>query len=153
VARIVIIEDEERIASFLAKGLRAEGHQTQVCGDGRTGLDAALGHDANTPPARRPPEDVLQAGGVCLDRRTRRTRRARVGDQEVELSAREFSLADIFLTNPGCVLSREQLLDRVWGFDFDPGSNVVDVYVGYLRKKLGAAAISTVRGAGYRFNP
>ena len=54
------------------------------------------------------------------------------------------------MRNQGRVLSREQLLSRVWGYDFDPGSNIVDVYVGYLRKKLGASLISTVRGAGYR---
>ena len=71
----------------------------------------------------------------------------------MDLSAREFTLLEIFLRNPGQVLSREQLLDHVWGFDFDPGSNVVDVYVGYLRRKLGAAAITTVRGMGYRFTP
>ena len=75
-----------------------------------------------------------------------------VGEREVELSAREFALAEIFMVNAGQVLSREQLLDQVWGFDFDPGSNVVDVYVGYLRKKFGADAIATVRGMGYRFN-
>ena len=57
------------------------------------------------------------------------------------------------MLNPGQVLSREQLLDHVWGYDFDPGSNVVDVYVGYLRKKLGTEAIETVRGMGYRFRP
>jgi DNA-binding response OmpR family regulator len=61
-------------------------------------------------------------------------------------------LTEIFMLNAGQVLSREQLLDHVWGLDFDPGSNVVDVYVGYLRKKLGSATISTVRGMGYRFN-
>ena len=55
------------------------------------------------------------------------------------------------MLNAGQVLSREQLLDQVWGFDFDPGSNVVDVYVGYLRRKFGAGAIETVRGMGYRF--
>ena len=71
----------------------------------------------------------------------------------MDLSAREFTLLEIFLRNPGQVLSREQLLDHVWGFDFDPGSNVVDVYVGYLRRKLGSSAISTVRGMGYRFTP
>ncbi|MCU0271534.1 MAG: winged helix-turn-helix domain-containing protein, partial [Acidimicrobiales bacterium] len=67
-----------------------------------------------------------------------------------ELSAREFSLATVLLHNPGRVLTREQLLDRVWGFDFDPGSNVVDVYIRYLRNKIGAARIETVRGMGYR---
>jgi DNA-binding response OmpR family regulator len=70
----------------------------------------------------------------------------------VDLSAREFALAEIFLRNAGQVLSREQLLDHVWGYDFDPGSNVVDVYVGYLRRKLGTSTISTVRGVGYRFD-
>ena len=56
------------------------------------------------------------------------------------------------MRNPGQVLSREQLLDHVWGLDFDPGSNVVDVYVGYLRRKLGGGAITTIRGVGYRFD-
>jgi len=97
-----------------------------------------------------PRDDVLEAGPFRLDLRTRRASR---NGREVELSARELKLAEIFLRNPGLVLSREQLLSHVWGYDFDPGSNVVDVYVGYLRKKLGAEAISTVRGLGYRFNP
>ncbi|MFT4220856.1 MAG: response regulator transcription factor [Microbacterium sp.] len=79
------------------------------------------------------------------------TRRATVGGRELDLSAREFALAEQFLRNPGQVLSREQLLSRVWGLDFDPGSNVVDVYVRYLRGKLGADRITTVRGAGYRW--
>ena len=222
-ARILILEDEERIASFVAKGLRAEGHQPTVVADGRQGLDEALsgqfdllvldiglpgldgfevldalrsqgsripvivltardsvtdtvsalegGADDYMPkpfrfaellarvrlrlrqadataagPAR---EDVLQAGGVRLDLRTRR---ATADGRDVELSAREFALAEVFMLNPGQVLSREQLLDHVWGYDFDPGSNVVDVYVGYLRRKFGAGTISTVRGMGYRFN-
>lgn len=79
------------------------------------------------------------------------TRRATVGGREVELSAREFALAEQFLRNPGQILSREQLLSRVWGMDFDPGSNVVDVYVRYLRGKFGADRIATIRGAGYRW--
>ena len=95
-------------------------------------------------------EATLSAGGFRLDLRTRRVQ---VDGTEVDLSAREFTLLEIFLRNPGQVLSREQLLDHVWGFDFDPGSNVVDVYVGYLRRKLGSAAITTVRGMGYRFTP
>jgi DNA-binding response OmpR family regulator len=220
-ARILIVEDEDRIASFVAKGLRAEGHQTAIATDGHSGLDEALsgdfdlvvldiglpgldgfevldqlrsqgsrvpiivltardsvsdtvtaletGADDYMPKPFRFAElsarvklrlratngsgdrglDALEAGGVRLDLRTRR---ATVEGREVELSAREFALAEIFLRNAGQVLSREQLLDHVWGFDFDPGSNVVDVYVGYLRKKLGADAISTVRGMGYRFS-
>ena len=95
-----------------------------------------------------PHDDVLQAGGVRLDLRTRR---ATVEDRVLDLSAREFALTEMFMLNAGQVLSREQLLDQVWGFDFDPGSNVVDVYVGYLRRKFGADTITTVRGMGYRF--
>ncbi|SIT67716.1 response regulator transcription factor [Microbacterium sp. RU33B] len=79
-----------------------------------------------------------------------RTRRATVGGHTVELSAREFALAEELVRHAGQVLSREQLLSRVWGYDFDPGSNVADVYIGYLRHKLGADRIETVRGAGYR---
>lgn len=78
-------------------------------------------------------------------------RRGSVDGREVDLSAREFALAEEFLRHPGQVLSREQLLSRVWGFDFDPSSNVVDVYVRYLRAKFGAERIVTVRGAGYRW--
>ena len=70
--------------------------------------------------------------------------------ETVELSAREFALAEMFFQHPDQVLSREQLLSRVWGYDFDPGSNVVDVYVGYLRRKLGKERIVNVRGMGYR---
>jgi len=221
-ARILIVEDEARIASFVAKGLRADGHVATIAGDGPTGLDEALsgshdlvvldiglpgmdgfellnqlrsqgskvpvivltardsvtdtvtalegGADDYMPkPFRyaelqarirlrlRPAqgesagrEDALDAGGVRLDLRTRK---AEVGSRSVDLSAREFVLAEIFMRNAGQVLSREQLLDHVWGYDFDPGSNVVDVYVGYLRKKFGADTISTVRGMGYRFSP
>jgi DNA-binding response OmpR family regulator len=92
---------------------------------------------------------VLSRGDVSLDLRSRN---AVVGDHEVELSAREFALAREFLRHPGEVLSREQLLSRVWGLDFDPGSNVVDVYVRYLRAKFGHERIATVRGVGYRWD-
>jgi DNA-binding response OmpR family regulator len=78
-------------------------------------------------------------------------RRATVGGRDVELSAREFTLAEQFLRHPGEVLSREWLLREVWGLNFDPGSNVVDVYVRYLRSKIGHDHIVTVRGAGYRW--
>jgi DNA-binding response OmpR family regulator len=222
VARILIVEDEERIASFVAKGLKAEGHQSTVVTDGHAGLEEAMsglhdlvvldiglpgidgfevldrlrsqgskvpvivltardsvsdtvsalegGADDYMPKPFRFAEllarvrlrlrtsqapgemvqDRIDVGGVRLDLRTRQ---ADVDGERVDLSAREFALAEIFMLNPGQVLSREQLLDHVWGFDFDPGSNVVDVYVGYLRRKFGAGTISTVRGMGYRFNP
>ena len=221
-AQILIVEDEQRIASFVAKGLRAEGHQATVVADGRAGLDEAMSGlfdlvilDIGLPgidgfelldqlrsQGSRVPvivltardsvsdtvsaleggaddymakpfrfaellarvrlrlrsasdgagasfEDELVVGTVRLDRRTRQVR---VDGTVVELSAREFTLAEIFMLNPGQVLTREQLLDHVWGYDFDPGSNVVDVYVGYLRRKLGSDAIATVRGVGYRFS-
>ncbi len=90
---------------------------------------------------------VLTAGEVSLDLRSRR---ATNGSRTIDLTAREFALLEAFLRHPGQVLSREQLLSRVWGYDFDPGSNVVDVYVRYLRKKLGGDVIETVRGMGYR---
>ncbi|WP_421657697.1 response regulator transcription factor [Leptothermofonsia sp. ETS-13] len=92
-------------------------------------------------------QDVLKSGAITLNLRTRQVT---LNGAVVDLSAREFTMAETFLRHPGQVLSREQLLDRVWGYDYDPGSNIVDVYVGYLRKKLGNALIETVRGFGYR---
>lgn len=214
--RILIVEDERRISSFVAKGLKAEGFVPTVAPDGRTGYDYAMAGEfdlvildiglpdmdgftllerlraaGNRVPvviltARDSPADtvagltggaddymakpfrfdellarvrlrlrddratevnVLSHGDLSLDLRTRR---ARVGSRTVDLSAREFTLAETFLRNPGQVLSREQLLSHVWGYDFEPGSNVVDVYVRYLRRKFGAERIQTVRGMGYR---
>jgi len=92
-------------------------------------------------------QEKLEAAGVVLDLLARE---AIVGGHSVELSAREFILAELLFRHAGQVLSREQILSHVWGYDFDPGSNVVDVYVGYLRKKLGGDVIETVRGMGYR---
>jgi two-component system, OmpR family, response regulator len=100
-------------------------------------------------PERTPTTEVLVAGQASLDLRTRR---AYVGDRMIELTAREFALARLFFAHPGQVLSREQILSHVWGYDFDPGSNVVEVYVSYLRKKLGSDRLVTVRGMGYRFD-
>ena len=78
------------------------------------------------------------------------TRRISVHGSVHDVSAREFALAEELMRHPGQVLSHEQLLSRVWGLDFDPGSNVVGVYVRYLRAKIGADRIETVRGMGYR---
>jgi DNA-binding response OmpR family regulator len=89
----------------------------------------------------------LRAGGIALDLDARRVE---VRGQPVELTARELSLLEILMRHPDEVLSRERLLSHAWGYDYDPGSNVVAVYVGYLRNKLGAQAIETVRGVGYR---
>lgn len=90
---------------------------------------------------------MLRAGELSLDLRTRKVS---VAGEEKDLTAREFALLETLLRNRGQVLSREQLLGGVWGFDFDPGSNVVDVYIRYLRGKIGAERIETVRGMGYR---
>jgi two-component system, OmpR family, copper resistance phosphate regulon response regulator CusR len=216
VARILIAEDEARIASFLDKGLRANGFATTVVDDGPMAAAAARDSDFDllildlglpgqhglevlaelrrrgerlpviiltardevettvagfaggaddyvTKPFRfeellarirvrlrtdaAPETTLLTVGDVTLDLRTRR---ASVAGRTVELTAREFSLAETFLRHPDQVLSREQLLSHVWGYDFDPESNVVDVYVRYLRRKLGGDVIETVRGAGYR---
>jgi DNA-binding response OmpR family regulator len=216
VTRILIVEDEVRIVSFLEKGLRAGGYSTVSVGTGtealaiardsefdlvildlglpgmdgqtvlrgirargeripvviltaRDGVDDTVAgleggaDDYVTKPFRFeellarirlrlrdaavPETTVLSAGSISLDLRSRR---ASVDDRIVELTSREFALLETFLRHPDHVLSREQLLSHVWGYDFDPGSNVVDVYVRYLRRKLGGNVIETVRGMGYR---
>jgi DNA-binding response OmpR family regulator len=90
---------------------------------------------------------VLSAGDVRLDVRTRR---AEVSGRSVDLTAREFAVLETLLRHADQVLSREQLLSHVWGYYFDPGTNLVNVYVNALRKKLGPNVIETVRGVGYR---
>jgi len=89
----------------------------------------------------------LCAGRVTLDLETRW---ASVGQRRVELSGREFALLEAFMRSPDQVMTRALLLSSVWGFDHDPRSNIVEVYVGYLRRKLGDDVIETVRGTGYR---
>lgn len=78
------------------------------------------------------------------------TRQVWVGDREVELSAREFLLVETLMRHPRQVLSREQLLNRIWGYDYNPSSNIVEVYIRHLRKKIGSDRIETRRGLGYR---
>jgi two-component system OmpR family response regulator len=90
---------------------------------------------------------VLEVGALRLDPRTKQVWR---GDEEVELSAKEFALLETFIRHPGQVLSRFELLEHAWDFAYENRSNVVDVYIRYLRQKLGASTIETVRGAGYR---
>ena len=93
----------------------------------------------------------LEAAGIHVDLLSREVT---LGDEAVHLSAREFDLLVYFMRHVGEVLSREQILSAVWGYDFDPGTNVVEVYVGYLRRKLaasgGPARIETLRSVGYR---
>jgi two-component system, OmpR family, response regulator len=96
---------------------------------------------------RAPRRRFLRAGEIALDLDARSVE---LRGQPVELTARELSLLEILMRHPDEVLSRERLLSHAWGYDYDPGSNVVAVYVGYLRNKLGAEVIETVRGAGYR---
>lgn len=79
-----------------------------------------------------------------------RTQRVKIGEKWKDLSRREMGLLETFMQHPGQILSRAQLLSMVWGMDFDPGSNVVDVYIRTLRKKIGAERIETIRGSGYR---
>ena len=95
----------------------------------------------------RPTE--LAVGELRLDPASRRVRR---GDTEIALSPKEFALLETFMRRPGEVLSRLQLLEHAWDFAYEHRSNVVDVYVGYLRQKLGRDLFETVRGAGYRLS-
>jgi DNA-binding response OmpR family regulator len=216
VSRILIAEDEARIASFVQKGLGAAGFAVSVATDGPAALaDARSGqfdlmildiglpgrdgfdilqalrgegnpiavivltardsaadtlrgleggaNDYMSKPFRfdellarvrlrlkdgqSGPVESLHVRGLELDLLTRRIS---VDGSVHDLSAREFALAEELMRHPGQVLSHEQLLSRVWGLDFDPGSNVVGVYVRYLRAKIGADRIETVRGMGYR---
>ena len=102
----------------------------------------------------QPESSQIRAGHLRLDLLAQRAWR---GDELVELTAREFALLKYFMRHPNQVLSRQQILDSVWEYDFDPESNIVDVYVRYLRNKIDApnhpSLIITVRGAGYRFEP
>jgi two-component system copper resistance phosphate regulon response regulator CusR len=150
--------------------LRAEGSPLPVvmltARDVRAEVLASLGRDADDylrkpfrfdellatvrqrlAPERTAAHHQLSYGGLRLDLQNRR---AHVGDYSVDLSARECALAEMFLRHPGQVLSREQLLRQVWGQEYAAGSNVVDVYVRYLRRKLGAHRFVTLRGRGYR---
>ncbi|HEX2129504.1 MAG TPA: response regulator transcription factor [Solirubrobacterales bacterium] len=216
--RILIVEDETGMASFLDKGLRARGYATKHVPDGASataiatdedfdlvildlglpdidglsvlrelrrrgehmpviiltarddlgdkveGLDAGATDYVTKPfkldellarvrvqlrDERGSGQAILEAGGISLDVRTRK---AMVGGEVVDLTAREFTMLETFMAHAGQVLSKEQLLAHVWGYDYDPGSNVVEVYVRYLRRKLGEDAIETVRGMGYRLS-
>ncbi len=104
--------------------------------------------------AQQPESVRLDAGDLRLDLLSHHAWR---GEKKIELSNREFALLEHFMRHPGQVLSRQQLLSAIWDYSFDPGSNVVNVYVRYLRRKIDwpgkPSLISTVRGAGYRFEP
>jgi DNA-binding response OmpR family regulator len=103
--------------------------------------------------AAQMPQTTLSGAGVEINLLTREVRR---DGQLVRLSTTEFELLAYLMRNSGHVLSREQILRAVWGYEYDPGTNVVDVYVGYLRRKLrhgeGGAPITTIRSVGYRFD-
>ncbi len=110
-------------------------------------IRARVRTETTTPSSSR---TVLNVGQLSLDLLARRVT---VAGREEELTAREFALAEALFRHPGQVLSRTQLLKHGWGYDFYPESNIVDVYVAQLRKKLGDQAIETVRGMGYRLRP
>jgi len=218
--RILVVEDERKVASFIRQGLAEEGHAVEVAADGAEALDLALGgppydliildlmlprrdgfgvlrslrgRGATTPVLvltardtiadkvtgldlgaddyltkpfafeellarvrallRRGPERrlaTLRLDTLTLDPATRMVTR---GARRLELTAREYALLEYFLRNAGRVLSRPVLAEHVWGLGFDSGSNVIDVYVGYLRRKIDGPGerrlLHTVRGAGY----
>jgi len=215
--RILIIDDEDRILQFVARGLRGEGYEVDVCANPHEGLEGALtgAYDLvildllmPTLPGitvldrliQRRPQQVVIVLSCLTDSRTKvqcfqlgaddyvakpfsfhellervriRIRAARltagplevgnlrvdlvrrhvqVGSEPVALTEREFLLLWELIQHPGRTVSKEHLLSAVWGYKFDPGSNVIDVYVARLRQKLGPDAIVTVRGEGYRLN-
>jgi DNA-binding response OmpR family regulator len=212
---LLIVEDEERVASFLDKGLRAHGYTVEWVQSGQDalrrliqpgislvildlglpdldglevleglrqrgstvsvlvlsargrvddrvkglnlGADDYLGKpfafeellarvQANLRPRAAVSPSVLRVGGICIDLLRREVT---VHGRTVRLSAREFCLLKAFTDHPGQVLSRQELLSMAWSMNFDPRTNLVDVYVGYLRRKLGEPIIQTIRGAGY----
>ncbi len=104
--------------------------------------------------ADQPQASLIEAGDLRVDLLSRRVWR---GDEQIELSSREFALLEYFMRHPGQALSRQQILSAIWDYAFDPGSNVVDVYIRYLRRKIDhpnePSIIETVRGVGYRFDP
>lgn len=218
--RILVAEDERKVAAFIRQGLEEEGHTVEVAGDGATAFDlAAAGppydlivldlmlpardgfsvlkglreHGVHTPVlvltardsvddkvagldlgaddyltkpfafeeflarvrallrrsgAPRPP--VLRVADLALDPATREVTR---GGRRIALTAREYALLEYFMRNPGRVLTRPLIAEHVWGIDFDTESNIIDVYVGYLRRKIDVEGeprlLHTVRGAGY----
>ncbi len=212
--KVLVVEDEAKIASFIVKGLTAAGYEAQHVSTGTEAIAAAPHADVVVLDLGLPDVDgvdvleKMRAGGVeaqvivltargeiadrvdglergaddyltkpfafeellarirarvrTLEQVERRDlaacgirmdlleRRVSVDGRTVELSARQFGLLEVFLRAPGRVLTREHLLAQVWGIDFDPGTNVVDVYVGYLRRKVGPDRIETVRSQGYR---
>jgi DNA-binding response OmpR family regulator len=103
--------------------------------------------DGVVPKSKGGKDTTLQVGDIALDLLTRQIW---IGNTPIDISTKEFALAEVFLRHPMQALSREQLLNRVWGYAYDPGSNIVDAYVKQLRKKLGSDLIETVRGVGYR---
>ena len=223
--RILIVEDEVRIADFLQRGLRAEGHFSVVANDGEAGLALALEGDfdlllldmmlpgmhgrdicqqlrmkkVNTPiiilSAMDSLDDViagLRMGAddymtkpfsfeeliARIETVTRRSARAftegdslvvgrlsfnrqslrfSVDGNEIDLTAKELAIIELLMSHPETLFSRERILSNVWGMNMDPLTNVVDVYIGKLRKKIdddhANSIIETVRGLGYRLNP
>ena len=218
--RILVAEDDRKVAGFIRKGLEEEGHAVEVAGDGAAALERATGGtpwdlvvlDVMLPKQdgfgvlkalraeglRMPvlmltardavsdrvtgldlgaddylskpfafeeflarvrallrrggsePAPTLRVADLTLDPATREVRR---GARRLELTAREYTLLEYFMRNAGRVLTRPMLAQHVWGLDFDPESNVVDVYVGYLRRRLEGTGerrlLHTVRGVGY----
>jgi DNA-binding response OmpR family regulator len=176
--RILLIEDEQTLAGFIEQGLRAEGYAATVelpvivltaraaIEQRVEGLDRGANDYVTKPFAfeellarvraqlRVPGQRESAALEVADIRMDLRTRRVTSDGHEVTLTAREFELLAYLMRHPDQVLSREQILNAVWGFDFDPGTKVLEVYIGYLRRRLADAgesdAIETVRGVGYR---
>jgi two-component system response regulator MprA len=220
VERILVVEDEARIASLISRGLRLEGYQVEVAPNGETALDKVFGNPpdlivldvmlpdidglevcrqlriagADEPVLMLTAKDAipdrvagldagaddylvkpfafdellarirallrrvapaetnapLQFADLELDPATRRARR---GEREIELTAKEYDVLELFMRHPRQVLTRDIIYDRIWGYDFGGESNIIEVYVRYLRAKLEGGdeprLIHTIRGVGY----
>jgi len=130
--RILVVEDEKKTAAFVRKGLAAEGFAVDVI------------HDGEATPT------VLRVADLALDTVTHEARR---GGRAIQLTAREYRLLEFLMHAPGRICGRMLLLEKVWDYGFDPGTNLVDVYIMRLREKIDEGQecklLHTVRGAGY----
>ena len=138
--RVLVVDDEEAVRSALTHALQRDGYEVSTAADGITALATLLRRSGAG-------ADLMRFADIELDLAARRASR---GGERLTLTKTELALLELFLRNPGRVLSRAQILESVWGYDFGPESNGLWVYISYLRRKMGEPRlIQTVRGLGY----
>ncbi|MBI3952135.1 MAG: response regulator transcription factor [Acidobacteria bacterium] len=148
--RILVIEDEHKVVGFIKKGLEAEQYAVDVASDGQCGLELALTYEYDLLSGAVDRSNQLQVADLVLDRISHQVTRA---GKLIDLTAKEFALLEYLMTNAGQVCSRAMIIEHVWDQSFDSFTNVVDVYIRYLRNKIDRPfepkLIQTVRGVGY----